>query len=395
MSKQILKNSPDLKRLQDEGYEVEIRGGYLLIHHIPYVNSDKQINYGILISELSLVDGTKTTKPGTHQIYFFGEFPCYQDGNPIIPLRHSSPETFLIDGIIGNHYFSNRPLDGDGKDRDYYQKVTRYAGIISAPAKSIDNSVTAKTFRYIPDVEDDSPFEYPDTNASRASITQINGKLANQRIAIIGLGGTGSYILDLLSKTPVKEIHLFDADEFISHNAFRAPGAASREQLSTTPKKVQYFKEIYSKMHRGIIPHEEYITMKNIEALKDMAFVFVSVDKSKARSEIVRGLLKLGIPFIDVGLGITVVDESLIGMTRVTLGTPLKHEHLTKRIGISDAEEDEYASNIQIADLNCLNAALAVIKWKKVSGFYQDLEQEHHSTYSINVAQLSNEDRAA
>ena len=38
-------------------------------------------------------------------------------------------------------------------------------------------------------------------------------------------------------------------------------------------------------------------------------------------------------------------------------------------------EDDEYATNIQIADLNALNALMAVIKWKKLSGFYQDLKK--------------------
>jgi hypothetical protein len=37
-----------------------------------------------------------------------------------------------------------------------------------------------------------------------------------------GLGGTGSYILDLVSKTPVNEILLFDSDDFLQHNAFRS-----------------------------------------------------------------------------------------------------------------------------------------------------------------------------
>jgi len=56
---------------------------------------------------------------------------------------------------------------------------------------------------------------------------------------------------------------------------------------------------------------------------------------------------------------------------------------------------NEYATNIQIADLNALNAILAVIKWKKLSKFYQDLIEEHQTTYSINVSQLLNGDTAA
>ena len=67
---------------------------------------------------------------------------------------------------------------------------------------------------------------------------------------------------------------------------------------------------------------------------------------------------------------------------------------MRKRISFSDdADRNEYDVNIQIADLNALNAALAVIKWKKLFGFYQDLDHEHHSTYTIGGNMLLNEDR--
>ena len=34
----------------------------------------------------------------------------------------------------------------------------------------------------------------------------------------------------------------------------------------------------------------------------------------------------------------------------------------------------------------------AVIKWKKLFGFYADLEHEHHSAYTIDGNHLTNED---
>ena len=49
--------------------------------------------------------------------------------------------------------------------------------------------------------------------------------------------------------------------------------------------------------------------------------------------------------------------------------------------------------NIQTADLNALNAAMAVIKWKKLFGFYADLEREFNSTYGVNGNLLVNEDQ--
>ena len=69
---------------------------------------------------------------------------------------------------------------------------------------------------------------------------------------------------------------------------------------------------------------------------------------------------------------------------------------ITKRIpfGVDEDGENEYRTNIQIADLNALNAALAVIRWKKMCGFYHDFDHEHHSTYTIDGNLLTNEDKA-
>ena len=81
--------------------------------------------------------------------------------------------------------------------------MTAYVAILSGPAVAIDSSMTARTFPPIPvEKEDDSPFCYLDTASSRAEITKIMAKLEKQKIAIVGLGGTGSYVFDLVAKTP-------------------------------------------------------------------------------------------------------------------------------------------------------------------------------------------------
>ena len=41
-----------------------------------------------------------------------------------------------------------------------------------------------------------------------------------------------------------------------------------------------------------------------------------------------------------------------------------------------------------------LNAALAVIKWKKLFGFYTDFEREFSSTYTLDGNHFLNEDVA-
>jgi hypothetical protein len=94
-------------------------------------------------------------------------------------------------------------------------------------------------------------------------------------------------------------------------------------------------------------------------------------------------------------MGIEVVENKIIGVVRVTTSTENKRNHVREknRISFSNGENDDlYTQNIQIADLNCINAAFAVIKWKKLSGFYLDLEHEHFSTYTIDGNFLQSEE---
>lgn len=388
MSSKLISHNADLKRLRDEGFEIEVRGGHLIAHHIPFVNSSCQIKFGKLISTLRL-NGDVTLKPDTHVISFMGEHPCNKDGSIITSIQHSTTNNRLFDDIILNYSFSNKPPNGY---ENYYDKVLRYTELISAPALAIDSKVTARTFRVIECKADESVFEYLDTNSSRANINFINEKFKSQRIAIIGLGGTGSYILDLVAKTPVSEIHLFDGDDFLLHNAFRSPGAPSIKTLNERQKKVSYFTSIYANMRRGIVPHAERITEDNVKSLMGFSFVFICVDSNSIRAMVISMLNDFEIPFIDVGLGVEIVDDSLAATLRVTLGTPFKKDHLYSRIGTIDTAENEYSTNIQIADLNAMNALMAVIKWKKWCGFYKDLKEEHHSTYTVNTGQLLNDD---
>lgn len=389
MLQQLIGHSPDLKRLQEEGYELEYKGGYLLIHQIPYVTSQREIKRGVLVSELTLANNYTTTAPNTHVINFIGEYPCNNDGSAISALQHGSNNQNLGDGIVINHSFSNKPPHGYP---NYYEKVSTYVKVISSQAQKIDTNVTWKTFRIREANTENDVFQYVDTNSSRAKINAINEKVKDQKIAIIGLGGTGAYILDSVSKTPVSEIHLYDGDVLSQHNAFRSPGAVGTEDLDKVQSKVDYYYGLYSKIHKKISPRAWYVNSDNLEELKSRSFVFICIDNDDSRRIIIQFLLTNNIPFIDVGLGVNIVDDSLIGTVRVTTGTSRKNDHLADRISFVEEDHNEYNTNIQIAELNNLNAVLAVIKWKKLCGFYQDLNEEHHTTYSINVAQLLNED---
>ena len=387
MSQTLVNPSPDVVRLIHEGYEVEIRGAHLLISHVPYVNSAGAVCYGTLVSTLTL-NGNVITKPDTHVVHFSGEHPCHRDGSIMREIQHASSNSTLADGIVVNHSFSNKPTSGYA---NYYEKMSRYVEVISAPARAIDPTATAKTFRVIESKPDDGVFNYLDTNSSRAEIGGISDKLEGYKVGIVGLGGTGSYVLDLVAKSPVEEVHLFDGDVFAQHNAFRAPGAPSVEQLKEPPLKVSYFAEIYSKMRRGIIPHPEFLSASNVALLSGLNFVFICLDKGRVKQEIATFLEAVGASFVDVGMGVHIGENNLLATVRVTASSPSTRGLFRKHVSFTDAEDNVYATNIQIADLNMLNAALAVLRWKKLAGFYQDLENEHHITYSTNVNQFLSE----
>ncbi len=393
MSQRPISRSADLKKLRDEGYDLEIRSGCLLVKDVPYVNSGKQVNRGILVMKLVLAND-ETSRPDDHVAYFSGDHPCNEDGTEIAKIKAGSGAQSLAESVVIQHRFSAKPKP-DNAYPDYYAKVSTYVAIISGPAWRIDGS-TAKTFPLIqPEENSDEPFNYIDTASSRAEIVTVTNKMLSKRIAIVGLGGTGSYVLDLVAKTPVKEIHLYDRDLFLQHNSFRSPGAPSGEELKAKLPKVTYFRNLYAKMHRGIMDHPVHVDSTNIEELRGMDFVFLCVDKGSVKKVIVEKLEEFNVSFADVGMGIQLSDDSLGGILRVTTSTPQKRDHFRSRVSFGDPVDDnEYDRNIQIADLNAFNASLAVIKWKKLVGVYRDLKAEHHSQYSIDGNLLINEDRA-
>ncbi|HUZ71299.1 MAG TPA: ThiF family adenylyltransferase [Candidatus Saccharimonadales bacterium] len=394
MSPRRIDRSPDLRHLRDDGYDIRIRAGYLVMSGVPYVAAGGGIGRGILVDQLQLATDETTSGPADHTMRWAGETPCDRTGQPL-GLFRDSPDAVTIDAeLTTTHRFSAKPATPDS---DYYVKFTRYVRLITAHAEAIDPTVTAATFPAIESDDEDSVFAYTDTASSRANITALNDKLCAHRIAIVGVGGTGSYIMDYVAKTEVKEIHLFDGDTFFLHNAYRSPGVPTREQLDAKPLKVAYHQERYSGFRRGIVAHPVYITAANLDELKSMTFVFLALDRGTPKRAIIERLEELGIPFIDVGMDIFRADGALEGVLRVTTSTPSQRDHVREkhRISLADRNDnDDYAQNIQIVELNAFNAAMAVIKWKKLIGYYHDAEHEQHSMYTLESNHLLNEDCA-
>ena len=395
MSQQPIARSSDLSRLRADGYTISLVGGNLVVRDVLNVDTSATVHDdGILVMPLTL-SGDIAQPPPDHTAFFVGHVPCDAEGQPLHRIINNTNTKDLGGGLIACCYFSAKPRTASRSYADFYDKVTTYVALISSPAQMLEPDLTAQRHRPIATEDDNGPFNYVDTASSRAGIDAINNRVRGDRIGIVGLGGSGEYILDLTAKTPVAEIHIYDRERFLTHNAFRAPGAPTLGQLESAPCKVDHFAAIYSNMHRGIVPHPYNIDETNTDELRDLDFIFLSVDDGEAKKLIVDALEVSGIPFIDVGMGVEEVNGKLTGIVRTTTSTPEKRDHFDARVSYADrAGPDDYRTNIQIADLNALNAAFAVIRWKKHRGIYADLEHEHHSSYAIDGNHIVNDERA-
>jgi len=122
MSRLQISHSDDLRSLRDDGYEVAIVAGHLVIAHVPYVTAAREVRYGKLISELTL-SGDVTGRPDSHVVHFSGERPCDRDGRPLSKiilgglLAHPVTSDLVID-----YAFSSRPVPA-GRSDDLSERI--------------------------------------------------------------------------------------------------------------------------------------------------------------------------------------------------------------------------------------------------------------------------------
>lgn len=392
MSADLISRDPHLKRLLDEGFELEFRELILLVHNVPYVKQDMSLGRGTMVCTLSLnAEGLTATPQTDHTMWFTGETPCHRDGTPMTNITNNSQEATVGADVKVRHYFSSKP-EGTGQYANIYDKVVTYESHLGAAARSHDQTANARTGVAVTSAEDDSPFAIPDSASARYGISVANRKLKG-RIAIIGLGGTGAYLLDLAAKTRVQEIHIYDDDQLLNHNLFRSPGAPDLALAKSFPRKVDYYAAVYSRLHKGIRPHPVRITAENIDEFAQYDFVFVCVDKGSSRRAIAEGLVRMSVPFIDTGIGLGLDDNALDGCARATFIAPgTAWQDVKKHLSFGDdaKDADVYGTEIQIAELNSLNAILAIMRWKRWLTFYRDERNERNATYMIEGNNIIN-----
>jgi hypothetical protein len=375
MFPELANHNEDLRRLLERGYAITEDHGYFVVRDIPYLDNNGDLKTGAIVVKFVDIDGKKV-KPQDHQVFFAGSHPSELDGAPIKGLGGGPTSLALTSSpdVVVQRSFSNKLMTKEGVLRDYqdfFEKLEHYVSIISGPAQE-KYGATPYTFRLFEETPTKSVLKFRDTLTSRAQITDLSAKFKDDVIAIIGLGGTGSYVLDFLIKIPVKEIRGFDFDDFHVHTAYRSPGKLVDTELGKS--KAEVYKSRYESFREGLRIEKRYIDAQSFESLDGVSFAFVCVDKGKSRSGIFDLLISNKIPFIDVGMGLNRVRGPLDGTLRATYYSVEDAQRLRDLAlaELVDDPADEYRIHIQTAELNALNAALAVLKFKQIRGFYFD-----------------------
>jgi len=372
-----------IARLLADGYDMVLESGHLVVRRLPYLGPSGVRKDGRLVLPINDTAAVVTDASGDHRIWFAGEEPHDERGGA---LGSPGPHGFG-NGETADFMMSFKPPSGSYPSLD--EKIRHYAHILRDAARHIDPTMTDTPGAAFQVVEDGLPLVYRDTNTTRAGLTTLNNLFRGHTIAIVGVGGTGSYILDQVAKTWVDRIILIDGDDFENHNAYRAPGAAAREVLQDRRNKAEYFAEEYSRMHMGITAHPAALTTDNLHLLEGATFVFLAAADAEARPEIMQWLKSREIPFIDVGMSFREVEGGLTGLAKVVAYLP-GNETILPTMPSSGPVEDDYSSNVQVADLNALNAILAVIRWKRHLGFYATHEATNMTVFKLYLNELRN-----
>lgn len=391
MLQRLASHNEDINRLITRGYALAVDSNYLIVRDIPYLDASQSLQWGAIVTKLEFIDQERVTQ-SDHQVWFAGAAPHGLDGKPIPNLGGGAAQLQLSAAspdVVVQRSFSNKPRI-TGRFADFFEKVESYTSIIAGPAIE-RHDASPYTFRIVEEHEHHSVFKFRDTLTSLAEINDLATRLHDDVIALIGLGGTGAYLLDFLIKTPVREIRGFDRDPFHIHNAFRSPGRLEEGELGQA--KADIYQTRYDNFRRGLSLHAKQIDATSVTDLEGVTFAFVCVDKGSSRAGIFDVLIANGIPFIDVGIGLHRKQGAINGLLRTTYYPPAQAAALRDRqlSPLADGPDDVYRTNIQIAELNALNASLAIMRFKQLRGFYAEEVAANHLLLGIGDMKLATE----
>ena len=354
------------------GFTVRVESDVVLAVRVPCVLSDRVVGTCTIEKSYDPASGKPNDRIGgaVHAVRIITDKErdgrvYYADGKPI--------ESYIDgDGKTWSNISIKKGSPGSPEDD------VSVSDLIHRYAKQIVGAVSAAGYSETVSLTMQGPFKIPNTFEARAAIGPVQDRIRDQRIAIIGLGGTGAYVLDLIAKTPVPEIHLLDADHVDWHNFMRAPGAPTDDEIASRHadpfRKVDYYHSKYASLREGIHAHAIRMDSSTMFAeflsAHPVDYAFVCIDQRKdsdsARQDVVYlALSEAGVPFIDSGVSITLENDAIGGaVTTSAYGAG----SLAWKNAIPNARVQGNVPgyrNVQLPEVNALAASLAVMEWRR------------------------------
>ena len=301
-------------------------------------------------------------------------------------------------------------IDGDGKT---WSNISIKKGAPGSPepdetahdllhryAKHIVGAVSAAGYSETTSLSTQWPFNIPNTFESRAAIAPVQDRIRGQKVAIIGLGGTGAYLLDLLAKTPV-EIHLLDPDCVEWHNLMRAPGSPTAEEIEQvrlgSMLKVNYYRAKYKAFREAIHAHPIRVEGPSMFAKflseHPIDFAFVCIDQqtegdTSRQDAVYHALSEAGIPFIDSGVSIVLENSTVTGA--VTTSAYEAGSDTWQDAIPAPRFEGNLPSyrNVQLPEVNAVAATFAVMEWRRRTEQYASKSPSFYHKLRLEKAQI-------
>ena len=174
------------------------------------------------------------------------------------------------------------------------------------------------------------------------------------------------------------------------NKTFRSPGKLDPAELRLP--KAEVYQARYEGFRSGVKMVRMFVDETTVAELEGVTFAFVCVDKGSSRAGIFKALIAKGIPFIDMGMGLNRKRGPVNGLLRVTFyGVPDVQARVDAGLApIVDSEDELYRTNIQIGELNAVNAALAVIRYKQWKAFYLADGDKDHLLFEVADLKIVN-----
>ena len=211
--------------------------------------------------------------------------------------------------------------------------------------------------------------------------------VAQERVAIIGLGGVGAWIADFVIKADPREIRAWDYDCIEPKNILRMPGGLD-PRVWIGRAKADWLQETYSLIHTNVHGHNVKILLGNVhEVIEGTTFAFVAVDDADDRMLVCDALANARIPFVVAGLSLKRKEKRVKVAMRIVTAHGGMSSWRAAIPQVGQAGQDDYGS-LDLPDVYAMAAGWAVQAWRKVRGQFWQEKREECLDYGVSDQSL-------